>query len=184
MAGYDLSKRHPGEYRCSAKVAAVSNTNSIALIGVAIVAVLVAVIAAVIAVKALRTARAASRDYRRIAQADVDVVDVLLDRISSVDAATKTVEELAVLVQATRDDVAHSLRHVAVVKYDAFRDLAGRLSFSAAVLDDVGDGVILTSLHGRSQTQFIAKGVTAGDAAGLSPEEKQAVEYALKGVDQ
>ncbi|MGB2738909.1 MAG: hypothetical protein WBC27_12810, partial [Candidatus Nanopelagicales bacterium] len=89
-----------------------SNTNSIALIGVAIVAVLVAVIAAVIAVKALRTARAASRDYRRIAQADVDVVDVLLDRISSVDAATKTVEELAVLVQATRDDVAHSLRHV------------------------------------------------------------------------
>lgn len=161
-----------------------SSAGSTALISVAIVAVVVAVVACVIAVKALRTARAASRDYRRIAQADTDVVDVLLDRISGIDAATKTVEELAVLVQATRDDVAHSLRHVAVVKYDAFRDLAGRLSFSAAVLDDVGDGVILTSLHGRSQTQFIAKGVTAGDAAGLSPEEKQAVGYALKGVDQ
>ena len=85
-------------------------------------------------------------------------------------------------MQATRDDVAHSLRHVAVVRYDAFRDLSGRLSFSVALLDDSGDGMIMTSLHGRSEAQFIAKGVTKGSDEGLSPEEQQAVEYALKGA--
>lgn len=107
--------------------------------------VLVAVVAVFIAARAQRTARDAGRDYQRIAHADSDVVDVLLDRISGIDAATKTVEQLAELVQATRDDVAHSLRHVAVVRYDAFRDLSGRLSFSVALLDDSGDGMIMIS---------------------------------------
>lgn len=151
---------------------------------VAIAAVAVAVAAVVIAVLALRVARRANRDYRRIAGADQDVVDVLLDRISALDAATKTVDELAALVAATRDDVAHSLRHVAVVRYDAFRDLSGRLSYSAALLDDTGDGIVFTSLRYRNETQYLAKGISAGDAEGLSPEEEQAVKYALKGTSE
>ena len=100
------------------------------------ICVVVAFVAVFIAARAQRAAREAGRDYQRIANADSDVVDVLLDRISGIDAATKTVEQLAELIQATRDDVAHSLRHVAVVRYDAFRDLSGRLSFSVALLDD------------------------------------------------
>lgn len=151
-------------------------------LGVAIVAVIVAVVAMVVAGRALRAARGASHRYRQVANADTDVVDALLDRISSIDVATRTVEELAELVQATRDDVAHSLRHVAVIRYDAFRDLSGRLSFSAALLDDSGDGVVFTSLHGRNETQSIAKGVSSASVVGLSPEEEQAVEYALKGA--
>lgn len=163
-------------------VAVVSDSTAPVLYGLTILCVLVAVFAVFTAARAQKVAREAKRDYQRIATADSDVVDVLLDRISGIDAATKTVEQLAELVQATRDDVAHSLRHVAVVRYDAFRDLSGRLSFSVALLDDTGDGMILTSLHGRSETQFIAKGVTQADPEGLSPEEQQAVEYALKGA--
>ena len=158
-------------------------SGSAAPIAVAAAAIVVALAAIIVAVAALRVARRASRDYRRIAHADEDVVDVLLDRISTIDASNKTVEELAQLVQATRDDVAHSLRHVAVVRYDAFRDLAGRLSFSAALLDDCGDGVIFTSLHGRTESHAIAKGVTPESVDGLSPEERQAVTYAMKGTE-
>lgn len=152
-----------------------------ALISVAVLAVVVAVVAVAVAVRALQLARRAGRDYQRIAHADSDVVDVLLDRISSIDMATKTVEQLAELVQATRDDVAHTLRHVAVVRYDAFRDLAGRLSFSVALLNDAGEGMMLTSLRGRSETQFIAKAVTSGADDGLSAEEKEAITFAMKG---
>jgi hypothetical protein len=76
----------------------------------------------------------------------------------------------------TRADLATALRHVAVVRYDAFDDLAGRLSFSAALLDDDGDGVVLSSINGRSETRTYAKGVTAGGSGHpLSPEEKEAV---------
>lgn len=157
-----------------------SETSSVAVF-IALVACLVAIGALVIAIRGLQMSRRASRDYQRIANADSEVVDVLLDRISSIDMATKTVENLAELVQATRDDVAHTLRHVAVVRYDAFRDLSGRLSFSVALLDDSGDGMMLTSLRGRSETQFIAKGVQANQDEGLSPEEKEAITYAMKG---
>lgn len=159
-----------------------SESSAPVLYALAGICVVVAFVAVFIAARAQRAAREAGRDYQRIANADSDVVDVLLDRISGIDAAAKTVEQLAELIQATRDDVAHSLRHVAVVRYDAFRDLSGRLSFSVALLDDSGDGMIMTSLHGRSETQFIAKGVTKADTEGLSPEEQQAVDYALKGA--
>lgn len=156
-----------------------SDSTAYLLYGLTGLSVVVAVFAVVIAARANRVAREAKRDYMRIASADSDVVDTLLDRISGIDVSVKAVEKMAELLQATRDDLAHSLRHVAVVRYDAFRDLTGRLSFSVALLDDTGDGMIMTSLHGRSETQFFAKTITKASPEGLSPEEQQAVEHAL-----
>jgi hypothetical protein len=80
---------------------------------------------------------------------------------------------------ALRADLGQALRHVAVVRYDAFGDMGGRLSFSAALLDDAGDGLVLTSINGRSETRTYAKGVKAGSSdQSLSPEETQAIGYA------
>ena len=80
---------------------------------------------------------------------------------------------------AARADLSDALRHVAVVRYDAFGDMGGRLSFSAALLDDAGDGIVLTSINGRSETRTYAKGVKGGDSDhSLSPEEQQAIGYA------
>lgn len=77
------------------------------------------------------------------------------------------------------------LRNVALVRYDAFDGLAGRMSFSLAVLDDAGDGVTLSALAGQSDTRVYAKSVTAGRPSDggpeLSPEEHQAVRAALDG---
>jgi hypothetical protein len=81
-----------------------------------------------------------------------------------------------------RADLADALRHVAVVRYDAFGDMGGRLSFTAALLDDAGDGLVLTSIHGRSEARTYAKGIKAGKSEqSLSPEEEQSIELALKG---
>ena len=80
---------------------------------------------------------------------------------------------------AVHADLASTLRHVAVVRYDAFGDLGGRLSFSAALLDDAGDGLVLTSIHGRSDSRTYAKGVQGGASHHeLSPEEQQAIAHA------
>ena len=86
---------------------------------------------------------------------------------------------------AARADLSDALRHVAVVRYDAFGDMGGRLSFSAALLDDAGDGLVLTSINGRSETRTYAKGVKAGDSDhSLSPEEQQAISYASRNAVQ
>jgi len=75
----------------------------------------------------------------------------------------------------------HALRHVSVVRYDAFQDMGGRMSFSAALLDDAGDGIVLTAINGRSETRSYAKGVSAGTSdIALSPEEQQAIDAALR----
>ncbi len=86
---------------------------------------------------------------------------------------------------AARADLSDALRHVAVVRYDAFGDMGGRLSFSAALLDDAGDGIVLTSINGRSETRSYAKGVQAGRSDhSLSPEEDEAIGYATRGADR
>lgn len=86
---------------------------------------------------------------------------------------------------AARADLSDALRHVAVVRYDAFGDMGGRLSFSAALLDDAGDGLVLTSINGRTETRTYAKGVKAGQSDhSLSPEEEQAISYATRAAKQ
>lgn len=82
-------------------------------------------------------------------------------------------------VAALKQEVGGALRHVAVVRYDAFRDMGGHLSWSVAMLDDSGDGVLLTSIHGRSEARTYARTVTAWTCEQpLSQEESQALSLA------
>lgn len=86
---------------------------------------------------------------------------------------------------ALRADLGQALRHVAVVRYDAFGDMGGRLSFSAAVVDDRGDGLVISSIHARGESRTYAKGVVGGESdATLSPEEQQALAAARTGKEQ
>ena len=86
-------------------------------------------------------------------------------------------------VAALRAELAQALRHVAVVRYDAFGDMGGRLSFSAALVDDGGDGVVLSSIHARGESRTYAKAVVGGGSdATLTPEEQQALAAARTGT--
>ena len=86
-------------------------------------------------------------------------------------------------LSAARADLADAIRHVSVVRYDAFPDMGGRLSFSAAMLDDAGDGIVLTAINGRTETRSYAKGIKGGASEHtLSPEEEQAIAFALRGA--
>jgi hypothetical protein len=112
--------------------------------------------------------------------------ETVLDAVRKSGAETSAMrgdlETLRGELQATRGDVTDALRHVAVVRYDAFGDMGGRLSFTVALLDDAADGLVLTSIHGRSESRSYAKGVKAGASEqSLSPEEKQAIELAMRG---
>lgn len=72
-----------------------------------------------------------------------------------------------------------ALRHVGVVRYDAFGDMGGRLSFSAAIYDDKGDGLVVSSINGRTETRTYAKSlVDLRSEHNLSPEEQQAIDAA------
>ena len=91
-------------------------------------------------------------------------------------------DEVAAELEVLRSAVTSSLRHLAVVRYDAFGDMGGHLSWSMALLDDGGDGVVVTSIHGRSDSRTYAKNVTNWTASSqLSPEEEEAIGFARSG---
>ena len=79
-------------------------------------------------------------------------------------------------VAALKAESAQALRNVAVVRYDAFTDTGGQLSWSLALLDDSGSGVVLTSIQGRNESRTYAKNVAGWTSeTQLSPEEEDAI---------
>ena len=75
---------------------------------------------------------------------------------------------------ALRADLGQALRHVAVVRYDAFGDMGGRLSFSAAVVDDHGDGLVIRLDPRPRRVRTYAKGVVGGTSdATLTPRSSR-----------
>jgi hypothetical protein len=100
-------------------------------------------------------------------------------RTPGVDALPEDVLGLRQEVAALRAEAGDALRHLAVVRYDAFGDMGGHLSWSLALLDDAGNGVVLTSIHGRSDARTYAKNVTDWSSQQqLSPEEDEAIAHA------
>lgn len=118
----------------------------------------------------------------QVAEGRETIVDVMGRTMEEFSDLRDEVVRLEMGLAATRRDLAMALRHVSVVRYDAFGDMGGRFSFSAALLDDGGDGLVITSIHARSETRTYLKGLSGGDSdITLSPEEQQAVRLARGG---
>ena len=73
-----------------------------------------------------------------------------------------------------------AFQKVGIVKYDAFRGLSGKLSFSLCLLDEYNSGYILNVMHGNGGCYTYMKEIIRGEAmVPLSNEEKKALESAL-----
>jgi hypothetical protein len=84
-------------------------------------------------------------------------------------------------IEEARGEIRETLQHLAVVRYDAYGDMGGRLSWSMALLDDNGDGVVLSSINNRNDSRSYAKEVKAFETESkLSPEEEEAIETLRK----
>jgi hypothetical protein len=150
---------------------------------VAVGAAVVAVLALAVATGAqLRLARVRS-DFRALGgDGHTDIARVAASQNHRIDRLTADVARLGEQVATAEDDVRQSLRNVAVVRYDAFGDMGGRLSFSAAIVDDAGDGIVISSIHARGESRTYAKGVVGGASSiTLTPEEQEALASATRG---
>ena len=67
----------------------------------------------------------------------------------------------------------------ALIKYDAFEEMAGKLSYAVALLDSEENGIVLNSIHSREGCFTYAKEIVRGESyIPLSEEEKKALEQA------
>jgi len=82
------------------------------------------------------------------------------------------------LEEKQRSELVLSTLSIGGLRYDAFRDVSGKLSFSLAFM--AGEkGIILTSIHTRDQSYLYLKPYNK-DKNSLTEEEKKAVDVALK----
>ncbi|TSC63635.1 MAG: hypothetical protein G01um101493_394 [Microgenomates group bacterium Gr01-1014_93] len=77
------------------------------------------------------------------------------------------------------------IQKLEVLRYNPYGDTGGDQSFSLALLDKLGDGVVITSLHSREATRIFAKPVIKGKAGKhqFSSEEEEVVKKALKNYE-
>jgi hypothetical protein len=113
---------------------------------------------------------------------DRDVVSTLSAWSRNIADMNERVEGLAAEQQTIRTLARSALQKFHLVRYDAFEDMGGRLSFSAALLDDKGDGVVITSINGRTETRTYAKLIRNYTSEhNLSEEEGEAIAGAVAG---
>jgi len=151
---------------------------------IAVVAVLLAVVALVWAFSLQRRLDAlghARKDAARMA-ADGDVQGLAQHLESRIDGLAEDGERMRADDAALADRVSRSIRHVSLLRYDAFPHAAGEQSFTLAMLDDAADGFVLTSIYGRGEHRVYAKPVAAGGSRyPMTDEEKDAVGQAMPG---
>jgi hypothetical protein len=105
---------------------------------------------------------------------------VLTDQAQRIERLEQAVRALNATDKKQQTLLEGSVRHVALLRFDAFEDVGGRLSFSCAMLDDHGTGVVITSINGRQETRVYAKPVTArASSYNLSTEEDEAIRLAM-----
>ena len=149
------------------------------LVGVGLLA-LVAVAVSVLALLGQRRVRAS---YQVFSQGSGEDVLTLLHRhVDGVEGLRRDVAALREHSYGLRDMIGNCLSKVHTVRYDAFDDMGGHLSFSIALLDEHGDGMVVTAINGRTDTRIYAKPVKAGTSQhNLSEEEDLAIRHALQG---
>ena len=76
-----------------------------------------------------------------------------------------------------------ALQKIGLVKYDAFKEMGGKLSFTLALLDEKNNGFLINSVHSSDGCYSYTKRIKNGDSEiALSNEEKVAIERAIKGT--
>lgn len=94
----------------------------------------------------------------------------------SIEKNEKDIMQLYKKVEAT-------FQKIGIVKYDAFREMGGKLSFSLALLDENNNGFILNSVHSTEGCYSYTKEVKEGQCSiTLGEEEKQALDMAMGAV--
>lgn len=91
-------------------------------------------------------------------------------------------EDFGPRLVAVERQLPRAVSRTGVVAYDAFGDISGNLSRSIALLNGLGDGVVISLLVGRAETLFYVKQIREGKGSEpLSPEEEEAIATSAAG---
>lgn len=89
------------------------------------------------------------------------------------------VEEALARIGELEKKMVRCKRHLGLVRYDAFEDIGGSQSFALSLYDDEGNGIVLSSLIGRTDCRVYCKPIKGGSSERhMSQEEQEAIRIA------
>ena len=111
--------------------------------------------------------------------------ETLVTRLSQVDKLISANEANEKNIRKMFDNMKFTFQKVGLIKYDAFNEMGGKLSFSLAMLNERNDGYIINAMHSREGCYTYIKEIIDGNSIiALSEEEKEALEMAMKSKDE
>ena len=98
--------------------------------------------------------------------------ETLVTRLSQVD-------KLISANEANEDNMKFTFQKIGLVKYDAFNEMGGKLSFSLAMLNESDNGFVLNAVHSREGCYTYIKEIIDGNSIiTLAEEEQEALKMA------
>ncbi|WP_067622161.1 DUF4446 family protein [Alicyclobacillus acidiphilus] len=144
---------------------------------IALAAGVLAIICFILAVIAIAKANRLKRRLNawKNISSSADLEQVFSATADAVTRLERELDEARAQMSIMEETLRKKVSTPAIQRYNAFSEVGSDLSFSVALVDGEGDGVVLTSIYGREDSVTYGKPVTAGDSSYLLTEEEQSV---------
>lgn len=123
------------------------------------------------------------RKYKRLMRGsdNKNLEAMLYSHLDSIQSGLTRVKDLELDLSTFNKRLDQCIQNVGIVRYNAFDQMGGDQSYSIALLNEKGDGLVLTGLYGRSTCTTFSKPIQNKQSKyPLSDEEKDAIERAFK----
>ena len=101
-------------------------------------------------------------------------------KLAELETLLKTSEGNKEKIDRLEKQMSVTFQKIGLIKYDAFNEMGGKLSFSLALLNEKNDGFIINAMHSREGCYTYIKEIIAGKSViMLTKEEQEALEMAL-----
>lgn len=107
--------------------------------------------------------------------------DLILTRFDEIDKLKRSDVKKTKALNDIIENLDMAYQKVGIIKYDAFDEMGGKLSFVLALLTKENDGFILNAVHSREGCYTYVKEIVKGESyVPLAEEEQKALEEAVK----
>ena len=110
----------------------------------------------------------------------ISLEKTILRNMSDIDMLMESSKNHMEQIRQIKDIQLHTLNKTAIVKYDAFKEMGGKLSFALAMLDQENSGFVMNAIHSREGCYTYVKEIVKGESyIILGEEEKEALRQAV-----
>ncbi len=106
--------------------------------------------------------------------------EAILRKFAEIDELEEKDKKKQQKIEELYEKLKGAYQKIGIVKYDAFQEMGGKLSFSIAILDEENSGYVMNSMHSQEGCYTYVKEIIKGKSfITLGEEEKQALEQAI-----